>query len=138
MKVTIPLIQVLIRRDANTITPTAVPAYELPLLRVMFGKEHITDITSADGAGQIEVESTDEQRRLAAKYGFQKIIKTFGDDEGERLTELVERAAVTPRKEPAAPEASVFLEPAPQKSPVGRMTLSMQAAKAGHGPGPAL
>jgi hypothetical protein len=126
-KVTIPLIQVLIRRDANTITPVAVPPYELPLLRVMHGKEHITDITSADGAGQIEVESTDEYRRLSAKYGFQKIIKTFGDDEGERLTELVERAGLTL---PA-------VEGPPTAPAVSRGTLSMRA-KASHAPGPAL
>jgi hypothetical protein len=90
-KTQVPLLNVTIRRDANTITPVTVPPYELTMLRQMFGKENVTE---GEQASVIEVESTTEYERLSAKYGQAKVAKVFGDDEGERLTELVEKAAV--------------------------------------------
>ena len=50
---TVPLIQVTIRRDANTITPVTVPPYELTILRNMFGKENVTE---GEQVGTFEVE----------------------------------------------------------------------------------
>lgn len=89
-QVTVPLIQVTIRRDANTITPVTVPPYEMTVLRNMFGKENVVE---GDVVGEIEVNAEGEHERLAAKYGFEKIAKVYGDDDGERLTEQVEKAA---------------------------------------------
>lgn len=94
-KTQVPLMHVTIRRDANTITPVTVPPYELTMLRQMFGKENVTE---GEQASVIEVESTNEYERLSAKYGQAKVAKVFGDDEGERLTELVEKAAVKAQK----------------------------------------
>jgi hypothetical protein len=88
---TVPLIQVTIRRDANTITPVTVPPYELTILRNMFGKENVTE---GEQVGTYEVEANGEHERLSAKYGQGKVIKVYGDDDGERLSELVEKAAV--------------------------------------------
>ena len=85
-KTNVPLLNVTIRRDANTITPVTVPPYELSLLRQMFGKENVTE---GDQAGVIEVEAATEYERLSAKYGAPRVAKIFGDDEGERLAELV-------------------------------------------------
>lgn len=90
--VTVPLIQCVIRRDANTITPVTVPPYEMTLLRSMFGKENVT---GSDIVGKKEVEANGEFERMSAKYGQAKIIKVYGDDGGERLAELVEKAADT-------------------------------------------
>lgn len=90
-KTNVPLLNVTIRRDANTITPVTVPPYELSLLRQMFGKENVTE---GDQAGVIEVDASTEHERLSAKYGAAKVSKVYGDDEGERLKELVEKAAV--------------------------------------------
>lgn len=98
-KTQVPLMHVTIRRDANTITPVTVPPYELTMLRQMFGKENVTE---GEQASVIEVESTNEYERLSAKYGQAKVAKVFGDDEGERLTELVEKNAVKAPKAPAA------------------------------------
>lgn len=95
-KTQVPLMHVTIRRDANTITPVTVPPYELTMLRQMFGKENVTD---GDQAAVIEVESTNEYERLSAKYGAAKVSKVYGDDEGERLKELVEKAAVKVKAE---------------------------------------
>lgn len=94
-KINVPLVQVMVRRDANTITPVTVPPYELTMLRQMFGKENVNGDTVA---GQIEVEPADEFERLSAKYGAQKVVKVYGDDGGERLAELVEKAAAKPTK----------------------------------------
>ncbi len=103
---TVPLIQVTIRRDANTITPVSVPPYELTILRNMFGKENVTE---GEEVGTFEVEANGEHERLSAKYGQGKVVKVYGDDDGERLAELVEKAAVkvkAPAKaEKAAKEA---------------------------------
>lgn len=101
-QVNVPLIQVTIRRDANTITPVTVPPYEMTILRNMFGKENVTE---GDVVGEIEVNATGEHERLAAKYGFEKVAKVYGDDDGERLTELVEKAA-SGKSKPAAKKAA--------------------------------
>jgi hypothetical protein len=95
----VPLIQVTIRRDANTITPVTVPPYELTILRNMFGKENVTE---GEQVGEFEVDSASEHERLSAKYGQGKVVKVYGDDEGERLTELVEKAAIKAKPTKAA------------------------------------
>lgn len=94
-EITVPLLAVTIRRDAHTITPTTVPPYELTLLRQMFGKENVQEGEQVD---TIVVSGQGEHERLCAKYGADKIAKVYGDDEGERLGELVEKAAVKAAK----------------------------------------
>lgn len=94
-KINVPMMEVMVRRDANTITPVAVPPYELTMLRQMFGKENVN---GDKVAGHIEVDPASEFERLSAKYGAQKVIKVYGDDGGERLAELVEKAAVKATK----------------------------------------
>ena len=100
-KVTVPLINVTIRRDANTITPVTVAPYELTILRNMFGKENVQE---GDEAGTVDIDKSSEFERLCAKYGTDKVVKVYGDDEGERLGELVDKHAVKAEKK-AAPAA---------------------------------
>ena len=100
-KIEVPMIEVMVRRDANTITAVAVPPYEVTMLRQMFGKENVTGDTVV---GRIEVVAEQEAERLSAKYGPGKVIKVYGDDGGERLRELVEKAAAAPQQE-GAPKA---------------------------------
>ncbi len=90
-KLNVPLVQVTIRRDANTITPVTVAPYELTMLRQMFGKENVTE---GEEVGTVEIDASAEHERLCAKYGQAKVVKVYGDDEGERLNELVAKAAV--------------------------------------------
>ena len=97
--INVPMVEVMVRRDANTITPVAVPPYELTMLRQMFGKENVNGDKTV---GQMEVDPAAEFERLSAKYGAQKVVKVYGDDGGERLAELVEKAAV---KAPKATKA---------------------------------
>lgn len=100
-KIEVPVVEVMVRRDANTITAVAVPPYELTMLRQMFGKENVTGDTVV---GCIEVVAEQEAERLSAKYGPGKVIKVYGDDGGERLRELVEKAASSHQAE-SAPKA---------------------------------
>lgn len=100
-KIEVPMVEVTVRHDANTITPVAVPPYELTMLRQMFGKENVT---GDKVVGSIEVEADQEYERLSAKYGAQKVVKVYGDDGGERLVELVEKAAVKAEAKPKAPK----------------------------------
>jgi len=90
-KTSVPLLQVTIRRDANTITPVTVPPYEMSMLRQMFGKENVIE---GEQISVIEVDADTEHERLSAKYGAAKVSKVYGDDEGERLKELIEKAVV--------------------------------------------
>lgn len=83
----ITLLAVTIRRDANTITPTTVPAHELPMLRNMHGKENVTQ--ADEPAGTVEIDPSAEYERLSAKYGEGKVAKVYGDDDGLRLAEMV-------------------------------------------------
>jgi hypothetical protein len=99
-KVFVPLLNVTVRRDANTITPTTVPKHELGILRMMFGKENVTETEASTAT--IEVDTEGEHERLSAKYGAPKVNKVYGDDNGERLAELVQRDAVKPSKATAA------------------------------------
>ena len=96
-KINVPLVQVMVRRDANTITPVTVPPYELTMLRQMFGKENVNGDTVV---GNLEVVPADEFDRLSAKYGAQKVVKVYGDDGGERLAELVEKAVEKAAEKP--------------------------------------
>lgn len=90
-KLLIPLVAVTVRRDAFTITPTTVPPYEVTMLRTLFGKENVVE---QGDAGTREVDADAEHERLSNKYGADKVIRVFGDDEGARLVELIEKAAV--------------------------------------------
>lgn len=96
--VQVPLMQVTIRRDAHTINKVHVRPYELTILRQMFGKENVH---SEVQVGTQEVDPAAEFDRLCAKYGAEKVVKVYGDDGGERLQELVAKAAVKPAKKPA-------------------------------------
>lgn len=95
-KILVPLMEITIRRDANTITQHSVPSYEIALTRNLFGKENITE---HDMIRPIEIDAEGEYERLCAKYGHEIVAKVFGDDDGERLQELVEKAAIVAEKE---------------------------------------
>ena len=92
----IPLINATIRRDAHTITTSTVPAYELVILRSMFGKENVQETEGPSKT--IDVDPNNEFERLCAKYGAEKVAKVYGDDNGARLAEMVEKTAI---KEPS-------------------------------------
>lgn len=90
-KVNVPLVAVTVRRDANTITPTVVASYETHMLVKKFGKE---SVTVGEKVGTREVEVDGEYERLSAKYGIKAVKDLYGDDNGLRLAEMVEKAAV--------------------------------------------
>lgn len=88
---TVALIAMTIRRDAMTITPVTVPPYEGTVLRKIFGKENVT---GDEQVGTVEIDADIEHERLSAKYGHEVVADVYGDDEGERLAELVEKSAI--------------------------------------------
>lgn len=85
-KIKVALLEVVVRRDAQTITPANVLPHELPVLHKLFGKENVNDATQV---GTFEVDPELEHERLSAKYGAEAIVAVFGDDGGERLAEQV-------------------------------------------------
>lgn len=88
----VALLAVTIRRDANTITTIHAPAHELAVLRNMHGKENVT--AKDEPVGTVEVSPAGEYERLSAKYGAGKVAKVYGDDDGLRLSEMVEKNEV--------------------------------------------
>jgi len=101
-KVNVPLVAVTVRRDANTITPTVVASYEVHMLTKKFGKE---SVIVGEKVGTREVEPEAEYERLGAKYGIKAVKDLYGDDNGLRLTEMVEKAAVKGGKKAGSNEA---------------------------------
>lgn len=93
--ITVPLLQVTVRRDANTIVPSTVFPHELLMLRQMFGKENVH---SEVQVGTREIDPTAEFARMSHKYGEGKVVKVYGDDGGDRLAELIEKAAIKAEK----------------------------------------
>ena len=104
MTILVELKDVTVRRDAMTITPVSVPDYEVPVLRNLFGKENVT---VGDVLRTISVDPEGEYERLCAKYGFEVIAKIFGEDDGLRLTELVEKSEVSDKPAKAEKAAAV-------------------------------
>lgn len=97
-RISVPLMEVTIRRDANTITQHTMPGYELAISRNLFGKENVT---LHEMVRPFELDSESEYERLCAKYGHEIVAKVFGDDEGARLEELVLKEEI----KAAAPKA---------------------------------
>lgn len=94
-KIKIQMVGATIRRDAFTTIDTVVAPYELTVLRQKFGKENVKE---GEPAHVFEADKDTEYERLCAKYGPESIVKIFGDDGGERLAEMVEKAAMKPTK----------------------------------------
>lgn len=102
----VPIYNVLIRRDAHTITPVTVPLYEVPILQTIFGKENVQNmdgkplnenkLSDADIAGDYQP-TDNESARLASKYGGNEkglyVEAVYGPAASGRLDEVVERAA---------------------------------------------
>lgn len=122
----VALLLVTIRRDANTITPITVPAHELPMLRNMHGKENVTQ--ADEPVGTVEVDPAGEYERLSAKYGAGKVAKVYGDDDGLRLSEMVEKNELKPGK--PAPEKK--LTKAEQKAADEAAAAAAEALAAGN------
>lgn len=89
-KIAMPYLDITVRRDANTISTIQVPAYEVPLLKNIFGKENITE--NGPCPVGVELDPEGEYERLSAKYGAERITKFYGEDGGERLKELIDKA----------------------------------------------
>jgi hypothetical protein len=88
----IALVAVQIRRDAMTIPIVTVPRHEITLLKKEFGKENVIE---QEVVGSYELMPEAEQERLSNKYGADKVIAVYGDDNGERRAELVSKGKIT-------------------------------------------
>lgn len=88
-----PLYEILIRRDAHTITPVTIPDYELPIVQELFGIENVqnADRIRADEGGIGSpigsfTASDDEYERFCVKYGVELVEMIYGK-KGSRALE---------------------------------------------------
>jgi hypothetical protein len=113
---------VMVRRDAQTITPVTVPEYEIAVLQTIFGEESILNADSklikeaglGEPVGELPL-GEDEHVRLARKYGAGEdgktfVEKVFGTKAGKGLDRAVAECVVKEAAEgeedeaPAAPK----------------------------------
>jgi hypothetical protein len=80
-------VEAVVRRDAFITIHVHVPPYETNILRNLFGRENVT-VFERPSKNTITPEQ--EYDRLCAKYGHEVVAKVFGEDDGDRLMEIVE------------------------------------------------
>ncbi|MBX3610389.1 MAG: hypothetical protein KF871_10895 [Hydrogenophaga sp.] len=73
----IPLVAVLITRDAMTILPRDLPEHELPIAQAVFGEDNVEVKGPVDGE-TVKLDVTQEADRLAGKYGADALEKAYG------------------------------------------------------------
>ena len=98
-------VEAVVRRDAFTTIHVHVPPYETNILRNLFGRENVTVF---ERPNKTTITPEQEYDRLCAKYGHEVVDKVFGEDDGDRLMEIVEGLM----SEKATPE-----EPQIEKTP---------------------
>ena len=80
-------VEAVVRRDAFTTIHVHVPPYETNILRNLFGRENVTVF---ERPSMTTITPEQEYDRLCAKYGHEVVAKVFGEDDGDRLMEIVE------------------------------------------------
>jgi len=80
-------VEAVVRRDAFTTIHVHVPPYETNILRNLFGRENVTVF---ERVGKTTITPEQEYDRLCAKYGHEVVAKVFGEDDGDRLMEIVQ------------------------------------------------
>jgi len=80
-------VEAVVRRDAFTTIHVHVPPYETNILRNLFGRENVTVF---ERPNQTTITPEQEYDRLCAKYGHEVVAKVFGEDDGDRLMEIIE------------------------------------------------
>jgi len=99
-------VEAVVRRDAFTTIHVYVPPYETNILRNLFGRENVTVF---ERQSKTTITPEQEYDRLCAKYGHEVVAKVFGEDDGDRLMEIVEGLM----SEKASPQESP-IEKAPE------------------------
>ena len=79
-------VEAVVRRDAFTTIHVHVPPYETNILRNLFGRENVTVF---ERTSKTTITPSHEYDRLCAKYGHEVVAKVFGEDDGDRLMEIV-------------------------------------------------
>ena len=80
-------VEAVVRRDAFTTIHVHVPPYETNILRNLFGRENVTVF---ERPSKTTITPSHEYDRLCAKYGHEVVAKVFGEDDGDRLMEIVD------------------------------------------------
>ena len=80
-------VEAIVRRDAFTTIHVHVPPYETNILRNLFGRENVTVF---ERPSKTTITPEQEYDRLCAKYGHEVVAKVYGEDDGDRLMEIVE------------------------------------------------
>jgi hypothetical protein len=80
-------VEAVMRRDAFTTIHVHVPPYETNILRNLFGRENVTVF---ERPSKTTITPSHEYDRLCAKYGHEVVAKVFGEDDGDRLMEIVD------------------------------------------------
>ena len=99
-------VEAVVRRDAFTTIHVHVPPYETNILRNLFGRENVTVF---ERQSKTTITPEQEYDRLCAKYGHEVVAKVFGEDDGDRLMEIVE-GLMSEKASPQEPQIEKTLE----------------------------
>lgn len=96
----VALILIVVTRDAMTVLPVELPAYELPIAQAVFGEDNVED--RGPTGNYTEVEPDEEGPRLQAKWGMDAVERGYGDNPKGKIAK--------------AAKAAEFVEPTPAKA----------------------
>lgn len=81
-----------ITRDAMTGIVSDIPAHEIEVAQILFGRDNV-NVTN-DAAGVVELDENEEAERLVRKYGDAAIVETFTTNyHGKVVAAMRENAA---------------------------------------------
>ena len=151
----VPVYSVLVRKNAYTLTATAVMLHEFKVLAIIFG---IGNIYSAPGVpiqvdGKVKMPeasgvaniSENERARLDRKYGYESVEKVYGNEIDEKVNAVISEEMsiadklfpyVEPKKAEAAPVVDIAAaeEMAAMKAQMAEMQKMMEAMTAANAP----
>lgn len=88
-----------ITRDAMTRLVTDIPAHEIEVAQILFGRDNVNVLN--DAAGVVELDENEEADRLVRKYGDAAIVETFTSNyHGKVVASMRENAADTAEDKP--------------------------------------
>lgn len=70
---------VLVHRDAQTVTPTQAFAHEVPVFVAVFGRENVQVL---EELREVQLDLRDEYERLVQRFGPQVVQQVYGNDDG--------------------------------------------------------
>lgn len=88
----VPIVALLVARDAMTRLPVTVPVHEVEIVKLIFGEDNVQ--VTDEAADKTELDPSTEGERLANKYGTEPVIRIYGENFKGAIARACEGAAI--------------------------------------------